>query len=63
MPGSLNTTQFTGRARSDGFRDSHVNDAFNGVVAWAWTDNSNIADKTNNTVNMMVAIGKTDSTG
>ena len=36
-PGFTNTTQFPlyGPAL-DGVRDSHVNDAYDGVVAWAW---------------------------
>lgn len=55
--GFANTTQFTGRALSDGLRDSHVNDAHKGVYAWTWVSNANIADKTNNTVNVFVAIG------
>ena len=55
--GATNITQFTGRAANDGIRDSHVNDAFNGIVAFDWTDNSMIADQSNNTVNTMVAIG------
>ena len=41
-PGFTNTTQFTGGAASGGIRDSHVNDAFDGVAAWAWTSNANI---------------------
>ncbi len=61
--GATNTTQFTGGAANDGFRDSHVNDAFDGIAAWAWTDNSMIADKTNNTMNAMVAIGSVDANG
>ena len=38
--------------------DTNVNDAFDNVVAWTWSDNSNIPDKTNNTTNVWVAIGK-----
>lgn len=59
--GPTNTTQFTGgedTAAGTGFRDSHVNDAFDGIAAWTWTDNSMIADKSNNTMNVMVALGK-----
>ena len=59
--GATNITQFTGGvdgAIGTALRDSHVNDAFDGVVGWAWADNSNIADKTNNTTNIMVVIGK-----
>ncbi len=56
--GATNITQFTNPFFADhGFRDSHVNDAFNSVLAWAWADNSNIRDKTNNTLNAMVVIG------
>src|SRR5205823_2537676 len=36
--GATDVTQFTGRALNDGIRDSHINDAFNGVVAFTWTD-------------------------
>ena len=56
--GASNITQFTGRAANDGYRDTHVNDAFDGTFAWTWTDNSNIADKTNNTLNAWVAVGR-----
>ena len=55
--GATNTTGFTGNAAGDGIRDTHQNDAFDGVAGWAWCDNSNIADKTNNTLNAWVAIG------
>lgn len=42
-PGQTNVTQFTGLgAKADYFRDSHINDAFDNVFAWAWTDNYNI---------------------
>lgn len=64
--GPTDTTQFTGGdtgAAGTELRDSHVNDAFDGTVAWAWTDNSMIADKTNNTLNAMVAIGRTTKEG
>ena len=55
--GFNNITQFTNPANAnDGYRDSHVNDAFCGVIAWAWSDNSTIADKTNGTLNLMVKI-------
>ncbi len=61
--GFTDTTQFTNpRSANAGLRDSHVNDAFDGVVAFAWSDNSNIA-KTNNTLNLMVAIGQIDNEG
>lgn len=55
--GFTDTTQFTTGA-VDGFRDSHVNDAFDNLMAWAWCDNSTVTDKANNTLNVMVAIGK-----
>jgi len=43
-----------------GLRDSHVNDAFDNVVAFAWADNSNVPDQANNsnTMNLSVAMGK-----
>lgn len=59
--GAINTTQFTGGetgAAGTGVRDTHINDAFDGVAAWAWTDNSMIEDKTNNIMNVMVTVGK-----
>lgn len=61
--GATNTTQFVGNAADNGFRDSHVNDAFDRVAAWSWTDNSMVKDKTNGTMNMMVSIGKITSKG
>ena len=41
-------------------RDHHINDAFDNVVAFAWTDNSNIANPTVNfnSINLAYAIGK-----
>lgn len=62
--GASDVTQFTGGpngAAGTGYRDSHVNDAFDGIVGWAWSDNSNIPDKTNNTLNVWVRIGKMKS--
>ena len=58
------TTQFISLgAQKDGVRDSHVNDVYNGVVAWAWTDNSMVADKTNGVMDCMVCIGRTTPNG
>ncbi len=62
-PGFTNTTEFTGTPAEIGLRDSHVNDAFDNVVAWAWASNANIHDKTNNTTNVFVAIGKINNDG
>ena len=57
--GFTNTIQFINPdAFADGIRDSHINDVFDGVTAWAWTSNANIADKTNGTLNVFVAVGK-----
>lgn len=64
--GATNVTQFTTSGHDPagtGLRDSHFNDAFDNVVAWAWTDNSMIDDKTNGTLNCMVSIGKVDKEG
>lgn len=64
--GATNTTAFTGSetgAKGTELRDTHINDAFDGLAAWAWTDNSKIADKSNNTLNVMVAFGKTTTEG
>ena len=57
--GASNITEFTNIGpAADGYRDSHVNDAFDGLFAWAWTSNANIPDKTNGTMNLFVAVGK-----
>lgn len=56
--GPINVTQFTDGPGSDGFRDSHVNDAFDNIVAFTWTDNSMVADQANGAMNAMVCIGK-----
>lgn len=62
--GATNITQFTNpHALNDAIRDTHVNDAFDGIAAWTWTDNSMVADKTNGTLNAMVAIGKVNKEG
>ena len=62
-PGFTNITQFTGEPLFDNIRDSHVNDVFDSVAAWAWTSNSNVVDKTNGTLNIFVAIGKVKKDG
>ena len=57
--GFTDTTQYTNpRAVFDGIRDTHVNDAFDGIVAFAWGSNANIPDKTNNALDTYAAIGK-----
>jgi len=62
--GFTNTTKFSNLgAKNNGVRDTHVNDAFDGVAAWSWTDNSTVSNKTNNTINAMVAIGRVDERG
>lgn len=62
--GFTDTTQFTDpAAASSALRDSHFNDAHAGVSGWAWCDNSMVADKTNGTLNLMVAIGHTSKKG
>ena len=33
-----------------------MNDAFDGVAAWAWTSNANIADKTNGTIMLLLLL-------
>ena len=59
----INTTQFTGGHANNSLRDVHINDAFDNVCAWAWTDNSNVPDKTNGIVNVFVAVGKVKKDG
>lgn len=62
--GFTNTTKFSDPgAKNNGVRDTHVNDAFDGVAAWSWTDNSTVSSKTRNTINAMVAIGRVDEKG
>ena len=57
--GASNITKFTNpAAASNGYRDSHVNDAFAGTLTWTWTSNANVPDKTNGTMNVFVAIAK-----
>ncbi len=62
--GHTDVTHFTSSAALDNaMRDSHVIDAYNGVIAWAWTDNSTVKDKTNGTMNVMVTLGTANSAG
>lgn len=55
--GFSNTIAFTDPQATNALRDFHVNDAFNGVVAYAWSDNSNIPQDIS-TLNLKVAIGR-----
>jgi hypothetical protein len=60
---AIDTTQFTDpHIIRDQLRDSHVNDAFDGISAWSWTDNSTVS-KTQNTLNVFVAVGEKDKCG
>ena len=61
--GPTNITQFVYPWIDAGFRDHHVNDAYDDVVAYAWTDNSMVVDKTNGTMNLMVVVGKIKQDG
>lgn len=62
--GFTNVLGFTNpNAINDGVRDTHVNDAFDGILAWSWTSNSDQTDKTNNTMDAFVAIGKISKKG
>lgn len=59
--GVINVTQFTGGphgAAGGGFRDTHINDAFDGIVAWTWASNANVPDKVDGTMNVWVRVGK-----
>ena len=49
--------------RFNGLRDSHINDAYNGIAGWAWVDNSMIANKVNAPLNVLVAIGTLGANG
>ena len=60
--GGIDVTQFTGGFAGDNIRDSHINDAFDDVFAWAWTDNHNV-DPTANTLNVFVVVGQIDRKG
>ena len=60
--GRINVTEFTSNDAGDGpanlnIRDTHINDAFRGLQAWAWTDNHNVSP-TANILNVFVRIGK-----
>ncbi len=54
---------FPGTPYSVGLRDTTVNDAFGGIVAYAWADNSNVADQSQAVMNMAVAIGHVSKKG
>jgi hypothetical protein len=63
--GEINTaiypfTPTVHRGAQDALRDLHANDAYDNVVAYAWSDNSNVPDRVNrsNIMNVAVAIGK-----
>ena len=58
-----NVTQFTGAGANTALRDFHTNDAFAGIVAFTWSDNSNQVDKTNGVMNLMVTVGKIGKDG
>ncbi len=58
--GTTNVSQFPGNTA---LRDSQVNDAFDGVIAYAWGDNSMIADQSERIMNCMVAVGKVGKNG
>jgi hypothetical protein len=60
-PGTTEVAEFQNYSQfNNSIRDSHVNDAYDNVVAWTWTDNSNIPDKTTSILNTWVAIGHVD---
>lgn len=62
--GATNTTLFSNpSAINNGIRDSHTNDAYNGVAVWSWTDNSTQTNKTNSTMDVMVVIGTQNTNG
>ena len=58
--GAINTAVFPygSYGSNNAVRDSHVNDAFDGVVAYAWSDNSDVPDKNPNIMHLAVDIGK-----
>ena len=58
--GSSNVTQFP---QDYPYRDYSVNDAFDGIAAWVWVDNSDQVDKTNGIMNLMVVTGKIGKDG
>src|SRR5579885_207175 len=61
--GPTTTVFFSFFQSKTGLGDTHVNDAFDGIAAWAWTDNSMIPDKTNGILNVMVTVGKIRKNG
>ena len=56
--GPSDITHFSRVPSENAYRDSHVNDAFDGVSAWTWVDNFMVPDKVTGTMNVMVRIGK-----
>lgn len=55
--GASNVTQFSYPWTLFEYRDHETNDAFDGIFAWSWLDNSNL-DQTNGVMNVWVAIGR-----
>jgi hypothetical protein len=64
--GFINTTLFSDVLGpftvNNGLRDSHVNDAFEHIAAWAWSDNSN-TDQTQSIINLRVAVAHVNKKG
>ena len=58
--GPSNVTQFP---EDYPYRDYAVNDAFGGISAWVWVDNSDLVDKTTGVMNLMVVTGKLGKNG
>ncbi len=56
-------TTLASRGNQADLRDSHPNDAFDNVLAWQWSSNSNVSDKTTSVLNTFVAIGQVLSNG
>ncbi len=57
--GRTNPTLGTPGFVNDSLRDYAINDAYDGIAAFTWADNSMVADKTTNIMNCMVAVGST----
>jgi hypothetical protein len=61
--GFTDVTQFAPVDVNDSLRDTHVFDAYKDTVVWVWNDNSSDPNKTDNTLNVRVAVGHVDKHG
>lgn len=62
----INTTLFSDKyavySINNGLRDTHVNDAYNHIATWAWSDNSD-TNQTQSIMNLRVAVANVNEKG